>query len=417
MCLFATVLFLAAASYCYADDSASVVVKALTEGSLNVVVRNISNNQPASNGLITWSNVIAGQAGWKVANQYIEISHSGLPAGWGIQIYSDNKNISASPKYTGTANPAGLVNINNAILAVPMAWRVTDSVISPAIPVQRSDDTGFTDYLWHFLKDVNTIDDPATKAYDETFQNGEDYITLWNQSGIAWNEGAKSGNPKKAYIYLAANFSMSPAGSQYQTSTFTIEVYKGISPFPIYIYKDASLADYPNESGATLANHFNPSGWMNYVGQFSIDPKSKSVVPYSPPHCFKIMWSGEEGSDGYRWGGVKWLEPASIWQTNGASATRNGYDLRGASSLSFWARTNTGNKGYRIGINMGNDWDSCGETSTHYVTLTTSWKKFSISLAGKNLSNVTGGLGVTFVADYNPESSGCVIYLDNIMFE
>ncbi|MDD5504437.1 MAG: hypothetical protein PHV77_03880 [Candidatus Omnitrophica bacterium] len=418
MYLFVTALVLSVASYCYAADSASVVVKGLTEGSLNVVVRNISNNQPASNGLITWSNLIAGQTGWRVANQYIEISHSGLPAGWGIQIYSDNKNTSASPKYIGTANPAGLVNAKYSVLSAPMAWQVTDSVISPTTPVQRADNTGFTNYLWHFLKDVNTTDDPKTEAYNETFQNAEDYITVWNQSGIAWNEGGRTGNPKKAYIYLAANFTMSPAGSQYQTSTLTIEVYKGVSPFPVYIYKDASLADYPDEAGATLANHFNPSGWMNYNGQFSVNPKCKSVIPYSPPHCFEITWNGNEGSDGWTWGGIQWLEPADIWEKNGKSATHNGYDLRGASALTFWARTNTDNKrGLSIGIYMGNTWDSCKQTSTDWVSLSTQWKKFSIYVSGRNMSNVTGGLAIVFDSEHDPEPEGCVIYIDDIKFE
>ena len=239
ICLSVMVLFSAMASYCYAD-SASVTIICAGGGSVDVVIRNISDDQPAVGGLITWSNVAAGQTGWKTANQYIEISHADLPEFWGIQMYTDNENVSANPKYTGTSNPAGLVKTDNTIFAIPMAWRISDSVISnPRNPVPRLNNLGFNDYLWHFLKDKNTPDN-STTAYDESFQDGEDYITLWNQAGIAWNEGGRSGNPGKAYIYLAANFTMSSIDSVYSTSALTIEAYEGLSPFPVYLYNDGA---------------------------------------------------------------------------------------------------------------------------------------------------------------------------------
>jgi hypothetical protein len=416
--LFVMAACLIMVSHGYAD-SASVTVISLTEGEVNVVIRNISNNQPADNGLITWTNINAGQAGWKIANQYIEISHNGLPQFWGIQMYTDNENVSANPRYTGTANPAGLVKTDNTMYSVPMAWRITDSVISnPVNPVQREDNIGFTDYMWHFLKDRNTPDNPDTPDYDESFQDGEDYVTLWNQSGIGWNEGGRSGNPKKAYIYLAANFTMSSVGSVYQTSVLTIEAYKGISPFPIYLYKDAPLTEYPNEPGATLENHFAPSGWMNYAGQFSVDPKCKEITPYSGTHCFKISWNGAAGADGWKWGGIKWLEPSDIWDLGGSSPTHNGYDLRGANYLSFRARTNSANIGLQLEVHFGNEWDSCGKTPSIWRTpaLTTQWQRYDILVLNRDMSDVTGGLAVVFAASHDPAPDGCIIYLDDIKF-
>ena len=416
--LFMVALFLSAASYCYAD-SASVKIIGLTEGEVDIVIRNISNNQPAQDGMITWNNVNAGQTGWKAANQYIEISHTDLPEFWGMQLYTDNKNVSANPRYTGTADPAGLVKIDNTIMATPMAWWITDAVIAnPANPVPRQDGLGFTNYMWHFLKDKNTPDNPTTPG-DESFQNGEEYITLWNQAGIAWNEGGRSGNPKKAYIYLAANFTMSSVGSLYRTNALTIEAYKGVSPFPIYLYKDAPLTEYPNEPGATLENHFSPSGWMNYAGQFSIDPKCKDVMPYSGTHTFKIHWNGAAGSDGGKWGGIKWLEPDDIWECGGNHPTHNGYDLRGANRLSFRARTDSANAGLQIQVHFGNQWDSCGQTSSMWRTpaLSTAWRLYTIPVLGRDMSSVTGGLAVVFDAAHDPDPDGCNIYLDSIMFE
>lgn len=414
----AAVLLSAFADNCIADSAAVSVINA-GSGEVNIVIRNISDNQPAANGIITWSGVDAGQTCWKVADQYIEISHSNLPQFWGMQLYSDNKISSANPRYSGSADPAGLVKADNTIMAMPMAWKITDSLISsPSNPVLRSDNLGFSDYQWHFLKDKNTPDDPLTPD-DERFVNGEGYVTLWNQAGIAWNEGGRSGNPKKAYIYLAADFTMSSVGSEYNTSTLTIEAYKGISPFPIYLYKDAPKTEYPDEPGATLENHFSPSGWFNYAGQTSVNPKYKGISPHSGTHCFRIVWNGSAGSDGWKWGGIMWLEPEDIWEVDGNSPAHNGYDLRGAQYLSFWARTNSSNSGLQIKAYFGNTWDSCGETSPSWQSpsLNTSWREYVIPVSGRDMSEVTGGLAIVFADDHDPNPDGCSIYLDDIKFD
>jgi hypothetical protein len=300
-----------------------------------------------------------------------------------------------------------------------MAWRITDSVISnPANPIQRQDGTGFNDYMWHFLKDRNTPNNPEVSIpdYDESFHNGEDYVTLWNQSGIAWNEGGRSGNPQKAYIYLAANFTMSSVGAVYQTSVLTIEAYEGISPFPIYLYKDAPLTEYPNEPGATLENHFSPSGWLNYAGQFSVDSRYKGIAPYSAPHCFKISWNGAAGRDGWKWGGIIWQEPGGEW----SGGVGKGYDLRGADYLSFWARTDSfSGQGLKIEIYLGYPGDSCGVVGRRWVgPLTTSWRKYTIPVQGKDMSHVSNGFTIIFNDVNTPRGDNrCNIYIDDIKYD
>jgi len=49
------------------------------------------------------------------------------------------------------------------------------------------------------------------------------------------------------------------------------------------------------------------------------------------------------------------------------------------------------------------------------VTLGKEWKKYTIDLAGKNLSNIIGGFAWSASRDDNPD--GFVIYLDDIRFE
>jgi hypothetical protein len=425
LCLTAMFLFLAITLDVCADSAAVRVINTADSGEINFVVRNVSGDNPAQGGLITWSNVVAGETGWKIADQYIEISHSDLPEFWGMQIYTDNKNEDvANPQYTGKDNPAGLIKTDNTILTLPMAWRITDFVINPDDdlnkPVQRPDATGFTNYMWHFLKDKNTPDNTLTRP-DESFINAEEYVTLWNQSGIAWNEGGRSGNPKKAYIYLAANFTMSSASAEYQTTALTLEAYHGISPFPIYIYKDAPLTDYPDEPGATLENHYAPSGWINYKeGAMTIDSKWTDK-PYSGSHCLKISWNGIAGADGGKWAGLAWLEPADKWDKG--AGTGNGYDLRGANSLSFWARTDdfsyVEGKDLKIAVGFGSAEDSCKEIAAIFRSpaLITDWQKYII-VFDRDMSRVSNGFTIIFNDQNTPRTDNkCNIYLDDIKFD
>jgi len=74
------------------------------------------------------------------------------------------------------------------------------------------------------------------------FIDGEDYSTIWNQSGIAWHELIRGGNPSTAYVYLSAKFDIAPVGAEYQTSTLTLESYHGVSQFPFYVYKEGAPA-------------------------------------------------------------------------------------------------------------------------------------------------------------------------------
>ena len=497
--LLAIFVLVAVNSLTYAADAAVRVINTSGSGTVTLTVKNISDNQSATGGIITWSTVTAGETGWSIADQYIEVSHNDLPEDWGIQIYTDNENALADPLYTGTANPAGLVKIANTIMALPMAWKITDSLLTGndlTDPSERSDAEGFSDYMWHYLKDKNSPSSDAAGAgasitaqsisgghmqltianesstlsyniYKRTdlmsgswilvgdkypvdsgsstlwtdpeplgnmafykaevaemldFADGEEYSTVWNQSGIAWNEGGRSGNPKKAYIYLASKFTMASAGAEYKTSMLTLEAFHGISPFPLYLYKDAPLTEYPNESGATLENHFAPSGWLNdnHVYDFmSVDPASTEVTPYSGTHSFKIDWNGQVGATG-RWGGIMWLEPSDIWALGGNSPTHNGYDLRGVDYLSFWARVGTtANNGLRLKVYFGNTWDTSGQTPALWRTpaLTTTWQQYVIPVTTRDMSNVTGGLAIVFDDAHDPNPHGADIYIDDVKFD
>jgi hypothetical protein len=319
LCIITACIMILGLNYAYAGSDAAVSVLNTTgSGTVTITVKNMDGST-SSDGIIRWTGTSAEAGAWRPADQYIEISHSGLPEGWGMQIYTDNEN--STPAFTGKGNPAGLVRVDKAMLTVPLAWRISDRPLTAAQLSdihERFDAKGMTDYLWHFIKDKNTPDtnniagtgavitgmsivggkmqltirnisgalsyniygrasltseswqlieenypasdgestqwiDPnlfgQTGFYkvevaqaEGSFVNGEDYITFWNQKGIAIGEGQKAGNPAKAYLYLNARFITSPVGVEYKTTTLTIEAYHGVSAFPFYVYKDGAPA-------------------------------------------------------------------------------------------------------------------------------------------------------------------------------
>ena len=71
----------------------------------------------------------------------------------------------------------------------------------------------------------------------------------------------------------------------------------------------------------------------------------------------------------------------------------------------------------QIKVGFGNMWDSA-RTSIIWRSpaLSTSWQRYTIPLAGLDLSDITGGIAVIFAADHEPSPDGCTIYLDEIKF-
>jgi hypothetical protein len=173
---------------------------------------------------ITWSDVSAGDSGWKTADGYIEISASPNYSGdWGIQIYTDNRNASASPQYTGSlASGFNLVGTIKKEQAIPVCWMVVDDLVTPETPVERPDSSGFINYCWKWMKDV--------QQSTSSFTNDEFYVRVWDDEGIYWHEDPdKAGNPgggdSPNYIYIAAKFDGTVA-QEYRTNRLFLELYR-----------------------------------------------------------------------------------------------------------------------------------------------------------------------------------------------
>ncbi|MBI5554703.1 MAG: hypothetical protein HY920_02470 [Elusimicrobia bacterium] len=174
---------------------------------------------------------------------------------------------------------------------------------------------------------------------------------------------------------------------------------KKAGTFPFYVYKDKGPG-----------NHYIPSGWMGDYGDMKISA-NWTDNPHSPTTCLKITYNAK-GANGAGWAGIYWQQPANNWGTVNA-----GYDLTGAKKLTFWARGEKGTEvinEFKIGGIQGEyaDTDVAGIGP---VKLTTTWKQYTIDLAGKDLSRIAGGFCWATSADENPD--GFVMYFDDIGYE
>ena len=95
-----------------------------------VTLKTIGTNTALGAGSpMTWTNPTPG-AGFLVADQYIQLDTTINTLNGGVQIYTDNHNAAATPRYTGlissyTATPAGLVMVNDTTQKLPTAWRAS----------------------------------------------------------------------------------------------------------------------------------------------------------------------------------------------------------------------------------------------------------------------------------------------------
>jgi glycosyl hydrolase family 2 len=163
---------------------------------------------------------------------------------------------------------------------------------------------------------------------------------------------------------------------------------------PLSIYSD---------SGASMP--FAPSGWMGDTGAMKLDLASTDS-PHAGSTC--IRWDLNESSG---WGGVAWQNPAGDWGDK-----EGGFNLTGATKLTFWARGAQGGEVASFGIGnikANKPFHDSVIKSLGDITLGTDWQQYSLDLDGQNLERVKTGFLMVMAAKGNPQT----VYLDEIRIE
>jgi hypothetical protein len=234
-----------------------------------------------------------------------------------------------------------------------------------------------------------------------------DSISFWAKGAIG-NEnidfkiGGINKPTDKQNILLNDTFDL------FNTGIITLKPYW--KRYSINLVKKDSFYIYQDDNSGYI-NHYIPAMWFNGSSNMKYDQKC-IVSPQSGETCIKVEWDGQKGKDSCFWNGIMWQAVEDD--------VNKGYNLTGASKLSFWARS--AEPGLEIKFLVGIDKIDPFEQIFYgendgWASLDTIWKEYTIDLTGKDLSRVAGGFGFTFDAKHTPSSKGCKFYLDNIRFD
>ncbi|MCK5014752.1 MAG: hypothetical protein KAS66_13145 [Candidatus Omnitrophica bacterium] len=164
-------------------------------------------------------------------------------------------------------------------------------------------------------------------------------------------------------------------------------------------------------SKGSRQNHYVPSGFMpngnclEFTDTWQEDCQSGKT-------CVKVIYDIECSRKDQKWAGIYWLNPANNWGTR-----KGGYNLTGATKLTFWAKGEKGGEQvqeFTIG-GVSGDYPDSDTAVIGPVILGAQWRQYSIDLRGKDLSYISGGFAWTSSEDVNP--GDCTFYLDNIRYE
>ena len=161
---------------------------------------------------------------------------------------------------------------------------------------------------------------------------------------------------------------------------------------PVWVYRDAETV-----------NQWIPSGHMgaaaNIISQMDARVSDRQGT---------VIKAGVK--PGSQWAGVAWQNPEGDWGDKDG-----GFDIKGASKLTFWAKGEKGGEEvkfeYGILARTAKFFDTARDSMT--VKLTKDWKQYSFDLKGKDLSRIKTG----FCWVIAPPPSGVTFYLDDIRFE
>ena len=165
------------------------------------------------------------------------------------------------------------------------------------------------------------------------------------------------------------------------------------TPLPFYVYRDGF-------TGMPWA----PSGWMGNTEALALDGEYTEDV-YAGSSAVKISYTGKFG-----WAGIAWQNPPNNW-----GEQDGGVDMTGATALELWARGDQGGELIGIGVGIiGEDkpYPDSARKTVNGIKLTREWQRYTVPLAGLDLSGIKTGFVITLTGRSEP----LAVYLDNIRF-
>jgi hypothetical protein len=164
---------------------------------------------------------------------------------------------------------------------------------------------------------------------------------------------------------------------------------------PLVIYDEAGR-DKPT---------YVPTGWMGETKQIAL-AEDCDLKPHGGRTCIRAEYRSAEG-----WGGVVWQHPGNNWGDK-----PGGWNLSGATRLTFWARGEKGNETvtFQFGL-LGADkrYSDTARGQVEKARLTADWKQYSIDLSGLDLSRVMTGFAWVVAGQGEP----VIFYLDDVRYE
>ncbi len=150
-----------------------------------------------------------------------------------------------------------------------------------------------------------------------------------------------------------------------------------------------------------------PSGFFGDHKGIKLDLKSTDQ-PHAGKTCLKFFYKSRVVPSG-----VIWQHPA-----NDMGSLPGGYNITGATKLSFWVRGEKGTE--RAYFTLGVIFDKTKKfhdtafARTGEVELGKEWKQYEIDLKGKDLSRIKTAFGIV-MGSGNPD--GVTIYIDDVQYE
>jgi hypothetical protein len=221
-------------------------------------------------------------------------------------------------------------------------------------------------------------------------------------------EGAKVKLPTESGIYRI--YAYVDDGENGGAATANVSVRVEGDPKPLAqpggkVTLPLVILDEPSSAAAEAGLPFYvPSGFMGSTDALKVEPDCKQDPKFGQ-HCTKVTYN--KSND---WGGVVWQHPENDW-----GKMPGGFDLTGATKLTFWAKGDKGGEEVKFGVGViGRDQPFFDTVKVEVPkTLGKEWKQYTIDLTDRDLQRVKSG----FFFSLSGQGDLVEFYLDRIVFE